>query len=80
MAAVKRTPRPTTSKSGTTLDGDTDRALLTEAEAGFDAATLVPRRAGRPSKSGKPARPMDPAREIENWRAEAALFLLSRRG
>ncbi len=30
--------------------------------------------------AGKPARPMDPAREIENWRAEAALFLLSRRG
>jgi methionine biosynthesis protein MetW len=29
--------------------------------------------------TGKPARPMDPAREIENWRAEAALFLLSRR-
>lgn len=30
--------------------------------------------------AGKPARSMDPAREIENWRAEAALFLLSRRG
>ncbi len=29
--------------------------------------------------SGKPARPMDPARGIENWRAESALFLLSRR-
>ena len=29
--------------------------------------------------AGKPARPMDPSREIENWRAEAALFLLSRR-
>ncbi|HLZ82135.1 MAG TPA: methionine biosynthesis protein MetW [Caulobacteraceae bacterium] len=29
--------------------------------------------------AGKPARPMNPAREIENWRAEAALFLLSRR-
>jgi methionine biosynthesis protein MetW len=29
--------------------------------------------------SGKPARPMDPSREIENWRSEAALFLLSRR-
>jgi methionine biosynthesis protein MetW len=28
--------------------------------------------------AGKPARPMDPSREIENWRAEAALFLLSR--
>jgi hypothetical protein len=27
----------------------------------------------------KPARPMDPARALENWRAEAALFLLSRR-
>jgi methionine biosynthesis protein MetW len=29
--------------------------------------------------AGKPARPMDPSREIENWRAEAALFLLSRK-
>ena len=28
--------------------------------------------------AGKPARPMDPSRPIENWRAEAALFLLSR--
>jgi methionine biosynthesis protein MetW len=29
--------------------------------------------------AGKRARPIDPARPIENWRAEAALFLLSRR-
>jgi methionine biosynthesis protein MetW len=29
--------------------------------------------------AGKPARAMDPARGIENWRAEAALFLLSRK-
>lgn len=28
---------------------------------------------------GKAARPMDPSRKIENWRAEAALFLLTRR-
>ncbi len=28
---------------------------------------------------GKPARPIDPTRAIENWRAESALFLLSRR-
>ncbi len=28
---------------------------------------------------GKPARPMDPSRAIENWRAEAALFLLGRK-
>ncbi len=28
---------------------------------------------------GKPARPMDPTRGLENWRAEAALFLLGRR-
>jgi methionine biosynthesis protein MetW len=27
---------------------------------------------------GKPARPIDPARALENWRAEAALFVLSR--
>jgi len=29
---------------------------------------------------GKPARPFDPRRALENWRAEAALFLLSRNG
>ncbi len=29
--------------------------------------------------AGKPARPIDPARGLEGWRAEAALFLLSRR-
>lgn len=29
---------------------------------------------------GKPARPIDPTRAIENWRAESALFLLSRKG
>ena len=28
---------------------------------------------------GKPARPIDPTRAIENWRAESALFLLSRK-
>ena len=28
----------------------------------------------------RPARPMDPAGGIENWRAESALLLLSRRG
>ncbi len=27
---------------------------------------------------GKPARPMDPKQPLENWRAESALFLLSR--
>jgi methionine biosynthesis protein MetW len=27
---------------------------------------------------GRPARPIDPARDLENWRAEQALFLLSR--
>jgi hypothetical protein len=29
---------------------------------------------------GKPARPMSPKRAVENWRAESALFLLSRQG
>jgi methionine biosynthesis protein MetW len=28
---------------------------------------------------GKPARPIDPRRPIENWRAETAIFLLSRK-
>ena len=30
--------------------------------------------------NGKPARPIDPARPVENWRAESALFLLTRNG
>ena len=30
--------------------------------------------------NGKPARAIDPKRPLENWRAESALFLLSRRG
>ena len=30
--------------------------------------------------TNKPARPIDPQRAIENWRAESALFLLSRKG
>ncbi len=29
---------------------------------------------------GRPARRMDPSRGIENWRAEQAIFLLSRPG
>jgi hypothetical protein len=29
--------------------------------------------------TGKPPRPIDPERAVENWRSEAALFLLSRR-
>lgn len=29
--------------------------------------------------AGKPARPIDPRRPLENWRAETALFVLSRR-
>ena len=53
MAAVKRTPGATVTKSGTTLGGDADHALLEEAEAGFDAETLVRRHAGRPSLSGR---------------------------
>ena len=28
--------------------------------------------------AGRPARPIDPRRVIENWRAEQAIFLLSR--
>jgi methionine biosynthesis protein MetW len=30
--------------------------------------------------NGKPARSIDPSRPLENWRAESALFLLSRQG
>ena len=35
--------------------------------------------AGYALVEGKPARPIDPARASANWRAESALFLLSRR-
>ena len=31
-------------------------------------------------EQGRPARPMDPSKLMENWRAESALFLLSRPG
>jgi methionine biosynthesis protein MetW len=31
-------------------------------------------------QEGRAARPIDPAHPVENWRAESALFLLSRRG
>ena len=31
-------------------------------------------------EQGRPARPMDPSKPMENWRAESALFLLSRPG
>ena len=53
MAGVKRTPGATATKSGATLSGDAERALLEEAEAGFDTETLVRRHAGRPSLSGR---------------------------
>jgi methionine biosynthesis protein MetW len=46
-------------------------AVCEELEIGIDACAAL--------AAGKPARPIDPARGIENWRAEAALFLLSRR-
>lgn len=46
-------------------------ALCDDLELRIDAcAALVP---------GKPARAIDPSRPIENWRAENALFLLSRK-
>jgi methionine biosynthesis protein MetW len=46
-------------------------AICDELDLSIDACAAL--------SAGKPARPMDPSREIENWRAEAALFLLSRR-
>jgi methionine biosynthesis protein MetW len=46
-------------------------AVCDELGLGIDACAAL--------AAGKPARSMDPAREIENWRAEAALFLLSRK-
>jgi methionine biosynthesis protein MetW len=46
-------------------------AICDELKLSIDACAAL--------SAGKPARAMDPSREIENWRAEAALFLLSRR-
>ena len=54
MAAVKRSSGTrVTTKAGTELTGETEARLTKEAEAGFDPATLVRRRAGRPSLSGR---------------------------
>jgi hypothetical protein len=54
MAAVKRAEsKPPTSKAGTRLDAEYEKKLTSEAEAGFDPASLVRRRAGRPSLSGR---------------------------
>lgn len=46
-------------------------AICDELDLSIDACAAL--------AGGKRARPMDPSREIENWRAEAALFVLSRR-
>ena len=56
MAAVKRPARarPLVTRTGTQLDGEYEQALAREAEAGFDPAALIRRRAGRPSLSGSP--------------------------
>ena len=54
MAAVNKPERarqPVT-RAGARLDSDYEQALAREAEKGFDPATLVRRRAGRPSLSG----------------------------
>ena len=56
MAAVKKAARagqPRT-RAGTSLSGEYEEALAAEAEAGFDPAGLIRRRAGRPSLSGAP--------------------------
>jgi len=45
--------------------------LCDELELRIDACSAL--------ADGKPARQIDPGRPIENWRAEAAIFLLSRR-
>ena len=46
-------------------------SLCDELELRIDACAAL--------AEGKPARPIDPRMPIENWRAETALFLLSRR-
>ena len=54
MATVKPTgDEPATTKAGTRLDPDYEQRLASEAEAGFDPASLTRRHAGRPSLSGR---------------------------
>ena len=54
MATVKRIGgSPVTTKAGTDLNTDVEARLTAEAEAGFDAAALARRHAGRPSLSGR---------------------------
>ena len=47
-------------------------SLCDELELRIDACAAL--------ADGKPARPIEAGRPIENWRAESAIFLLSRRG
>ncbi len=53
MAAMKRTPKRPTTSSGRALTTKDEARLAEEAEAGFDPAGLIVRRAGRPSLSGR---------------------------
>lgn len=46
-------------------------ALCDDLDLNIDACAAL--------SEGRPARPTDPRRRLENWRAEAALFVLSRR-
>jgi len=46
-------------------------ALVTDLDVRIEACAAL--------SEGRPARPMDPTSTLENWRAEAALFLLARR-
>lgn len=46
-------------------------ALCADLDLRIDACAAI--------AQGQPARPIDPSRPIENWRAEAALYLLSRK-
>jgi hypothetical protein len=56
MAAVQKSApaqQPVT-RARRQLDSEYEEALAQEAEAGFDPAGLIRRRAGRPSLSGRP--------------------------
>ena len=53
MAAVSRGSKRPVTKAGRELTAEAEARLAQEAEAGFDPAALVARRAGRPSLSGR---------------------------
>lgn len=72
MPETRALPEPWWSTANIHLCTLADFLLLTDdLDLRIDACAAL--------SAGRPARPIDPTKAIENWRSEAALFLLSRR-